>query len=268
MGVEKIERQIADDLKSFGGAGVIIHEPDVNKKDMIGDLKKAPIEDEESYGEEMEENQEDVNDFEKLAEDYKNTNLNPEVLKAQERVISNLDKESTVTEKFDMDAIKRTGKGLAAAAGLAGAVAAGSHLAPKAYQAGKEVAGEIMSTGGTKDFLARIDDEADRKRVINSLAELRDMGTEAALRPSSMLDDLERKRREFSQLEKEMRVKYNISNKIYLQENVELTTAGYLTEQVKSDSVRRSSTEKNLSFKERYKPKTSFQLEELRRYGL
>jgi hypothetical protein len=45
-------------------------------------------------------------------------------------------------------------------------------------------------------------------------------------------------------------------------------TSVYLTEQSASDKRNKKSEVKNQSFKERYKPKTHWQLEELRRYGL
>jgi hypothetical protein len=45
-------------------------------------------------------------------------------------------------------------------------------------------------------------------------------------------------------------------------------TSMYLTEQTKKDSVYNPNKTKNQSFKDRYKPKTSWQLEELRRYGM
>ena len=45
-------------------------------------------------------------------------------------------------------------------------------------------------------------------------------------------------------------------------------TQSYITEQVTKDSYRAPKTEKSVSFKERYRPKTSYQLDELRRYGL
>ena len=48
----------------------------------------------------------------------------------------------------------------------------------------------------------------------------------------------------------------------------ESTTAAYLTEQKQSDKRNKKTEVKNQSFKERYKPKTHWQLEELRRYGL
>ena len=61
----------------------------------------------------------------------------------------------------------------------------------------------------------------------------------------------------------------------YLTEAVEqeiekagLYTEGYLTEQKTTDSYIKSKPEPGQTFKERYKPKTSYQLEELRRYGL
>jgi hypothetical protein len=48
----------------------------------------------------------------------------------------------------------------------------------------------------------------------------------------------------------------------------ESTTAEYLTEQVKKDKYNKASTEASLSFTEKFKPKTSWQLQELRNYGL
>ena len=48
----------------------------------------------------------------------------------------------------------------------------------------------------------------------------------------------------------------------------ESTTAEYLSEQVKKDKYNKASNEASLSFIEKYKPKTSWQLQELRNYGL
>ena len=48
----------------------------------------------------------------------------------------------------------------------------------------------------------------------------------------------------------------------------ETSTAAYLTEQKQSDKRNKKTETKNQSFKEKYKPKTHWQLEELRRYGL
>jgi hypothetical protein len=45
-------------------------------------------------------------------------------------------------------------------------------------------------------------------------------------------------------------------------------TSGYLTEQAASDKRNKKAEVKNKSFKEKYKPKTHWQLEELRKYGL
>ena len=51
-------------------------------------------------------------------------------------------------------------------------------------------------------------------------------------------------------------------------DSYQTSTAGYLTEQAASDKRNIKSEVKPQSFKEKYKPKTSRQLEELRRYGL
>ena len=45
-------------------------------------------------------------------------------------------------------------------------------------------------------------------------------------------------------------------------------TSNYLTEQTASDKRNKKSELKSQSFKEKYQPKTQWQLEELRRYGL
>jgi len=49
---------------------------------------------------------------------------------------------------------------------------------------------------------------------------------------------------------------------------MESTTAEYLTEQIKKDRYNKASNEASLSFTEKFKPKTSWQLQELRNYGL
>jgi len=51
-------------------------------------------------------------------------------------------------------------------------------------------------------------------------------------------------------------------------EEAGLYTEGYLVEQKTTDSYIKSKPAQGQTFKERYKPKTSYQLEELRRYGL
>ena len=48
----------------------------------------------------------------------------------------------------------------------------------------------------------------------------------------------------------------------------ESTTYHYLSEQIKKDKLTHRSTEVSVSFKEKYKPKTHWQLAELRRYGM
>ena len=48
----------------------------------------------------------------------------------------------------------------------------------------------------------------------------------------------------------------------------ETSTAAYLTEQKQSDKRNKKAEVKNQTFKDRYKPKTHWQLEELKRYGL
>lgn len=260
MGVEKIERQIADDLKSYGGAGVIIHEPDVDKKDMIGSIKPASIEDEEYSSEE--EDQLEGNDYEELAQDY-SSGINPEVLKAQKQALRSIS-ESTEVTGTAVYINESFGKTLAGVA-TAGAIGLGGLGVMKGVNKATEYIQKAFPSD-TQQFLSKITDEADRKKIIDGLQALRDAGTDAQL--SGKSDTVVRMRHKFSEVEREMRNKYDIPNNIYLSESQEPTTSTYLTEQVKSDSVRRSQPQQNLSFKDKYKPKTSWQLEELRKYGL
>ena len=51
-------------------------------------------------------------------------------------------------------------------------------------------------------------------------------------------------------------------------DSYQTSTAGYLTEQTASDKRNKKSKVKPQSFKERYKPKTHWQLGELKKYGL
>ena len=51
LGAEKVESQISNDLEAFGGAGVVIHTPDINAKpNMIGDIGQE----DEEYSEDAE----------------------------------------------------------------------------------------------------------------------------------------------------------------------------------------------------------------------
>lgn len=84
LGAEKVESQISNDLEAFGGAGVVIHTPDIkNKPNMIGDLGR---EEEEGYGG-VEEEEAD-SDFDKLAKEYKKgAKLAPELMDAQKKAV-------------------------------------------------------------------------------------------------------------------------------------------------------------------------------------
>jgi len=80
LGAEKVESQISDDLESFGGAGVVIHTPDIQARpDMIGNVG---TEEEEGY-----EDTEDASQFGELADDYKGTKLAPELMNAQTKAV-------------------------------------------------------------------------------------------------------------------------------------------------------------------------------------
>ena len=91
LGADKVEVQIRKDIEMFGDFGVVIHEPDMDQQtDMIGNLnniKTATFEDEENhsftgsrdnYPEEEEED-----DFAKLAQNYEGVQLAPEIQQAQ-----------------------------------------------------------------------------------------------------------------------------------------------------------------------------------------
>jgi len=120
LGIERVERQISDDLDSYGGAGVVIHEPDKGKEDMLGDLR-APIEDEESdmmgdmeveeeegegYDMEDEEgddpltSQGDDDAFESIAKEYQDVVLDDEVFNAQKAVLKMLAGKDVVSESY------------------------------------------------------------------------------------------------------------------------------------------------------------------------
>lgn len=106
MGANTVERKIADDLRTYGGAGVVIHEPDTDKsKELIGKLKRAPIEDEEGYTytnsetDDFEDESEETNDpenFDGLVTTYEDTNIHPDIVAAQQKVIKSISK--TVNE--------------------------------------------------------------------------------------------------------------------------------------------------------------------------
>jgi hypothetical protein len=70
LGADKVEKQISDDLESYGGAGVVIHSPDADSKpDMIGNLGQEDEEYSETDEEDVEDKTDD-SDFDKLAAEY------------------------------------------------------------------------------------------------------------------------------------------------------------------------------------------------------
>jgi len=110
MGANTVERKIADDLRAYGGAGVVIHEPDEQQsKELVPLLKKAPVEDEEygmvldgedEYeGVDYEEAEEVDSSFDSLAEDYTDVTLNPDIQQAQQQVLRTIGKGTPVNEK-------------------------------------------------------------------------------------------------------------------------------------------------------------------------
>lgn len=74
LGIATVEKQISDDLVNYNGAGVVIHEPDLDKKpNMIGRIGQEEEEyQEEDYEEEYEEETDDMDDTEVLTVDKLN----------------------------------------------------------------------------------------------------------------------------------------------------------------------------------------------------
>lgn len=74
LGIATVEKQISDDLVNYNGAGVVIHEPDLDKKpNMIGRIGQEEEEyQEEDYEEEYEEETDDMDDTEGLTVDKLN----------------------------------------------------------------------------------------------------------------------------------------------------------------------------------------------------
>lgn len=113
MGASTVERKIADDLKAYGGAGVVVYEPDSDKsKELVGFLKKKSTEDEEiedgydinEYAEdefdstEEAEETDDQANFEGLVDTYNDAELNPEIKAAQQQIIKKLSSGNAVNE--------------------------------------------------------------------------------------------------------------------------------------------------------------------------
>jgi len=80
LGAEKVESQISDDLENYGGAGVVIHTPDIQAKPNI--TGNVGQEEEEGY-----EDAENTSQFDELAVDYKGTKLAPELMNAQTKAV-------------------------------------------------------------------------------------------------------------------------------------------------------------------------------------
>lgn len=162
MGIDTVERNIAHDLKKYGGAGVVIHEPDADSsKDLIGFLRKSAPEDEEM-------------------EDYE--------------------------EEYSTDEAEET-------------------------TGGKDNAFEEFVKAYRKVNPSPIDSAYD----------------------SAYLKTLEKTLNESSNGGRPLNIN---------------STSKYLTEQLRRDSCRNITQKKTVSFREKYNPKTQWQLEELRRYGM
>jgi hypothetical protein len=225
------------------------------------------VEDEEMQGYAGDEAEEGGGSFEELTQDYSDTSLVPEVKQAQMKVLNTLLKSKTSgTEKY----VNESWKGALAGVGLAAAAAGGAKIAPQVGNIGKEVAEVskgLTSKGENKQFLDMITNPVDRKMVRDELKAIQYAGQDAELsgKTGAVMD----KRLKFGEIERQMRKKYSIPSEIRLTtENTTSNTALYLTEQIKKDAHYKPNKEETVTFKNRYKPKTHWQLEELRRYGL
>lgn len=230
---------------------------------------QVSVEDEEMQGyagDEAEEG-EGSGSFEGLAQDYGDTSLVPEVKQAQLKVLDMLTGSgASGTEKYVTESLR----GALAGVGLAAAAVGGSKVAPYVGDAGREVvrvAKDINSKGGNEEFLNQITNPNDRKMVKDELKALKYAGRDAEL--SGKSSAVMHQRLKFGEIERQMRTKYKISPEIKLTtESTTPNTALYLTEQIKKDSFYKPSKETPVTFKNKYKPKTHWQLEELRSYGL
>jgi hypothetical protein len=231
------------------------------------------IEDEEMQGYVKDEAEEGEGDdgFEELTQDYSDTSLVPEVKQAQMKVLRSLS-ESVVagTEKYLNENWKQAARGMAAAGLTAAAAVGGAKIAPPVGSIGKEIASvakDLTSKSDNNQFLDKITNPADRKMVEDELKSIDLAGQNAEL--SGKSSAVMHQRLKFGEIERQMRKKYSIPPEIVLTtESVTSSTALYLTEQIKKDSLYRPNKEETVTFKSRYKPKTHWQLEELRRYGL
>jgi len=91
LGAEKVESQISDDLENYGGAGVVIHAPDIQAKPNI--TGNVGQEEEEGYGD-----AEDKSQFDELSAEYKGTKLVPEVMDAQTKAVQAAIGKQTIKE--------------------------------------------------------------------------------------------------------------------------------------------------------------------------
>lgn len=274
MGIENVERSISQDLKSFGGAGVVIHEPDFDKKaDMIGNLRYTTVEDEESYGAEDGESNDPY--FNKLVRAMKQTAAaEGETVKIVEGEDEEGENElQSLGEVVDMKRVGRNaligvlGAGLGA--GLVKGVNYGVKNADKVSGAVQEI-GSMAKLDSNKEFFSRLSDQ-EVAAVKEAMQSVRDASKSVSMYPNarSFKGSYQKAKSNLDQLIERLRTDKKIEPEVQFTfyENTN-STGMYLTEQVRSDEVRRSAPKQNLSFKEKYKPKTIQQLEELRRYGL
>lgn len=271
VGVKDVQKEITKDLKTYNDVvEVKISLPDINQKEKImGNLKKATaIEDEEGYGRPEEDAETKRHNFSSLAQEYSDGTVDPEVRDAQRIALKGLS-EGALMEGTAVYLTEGKLTNLAAATVL-GAAALG--VPKKIAQNFKEPINAVskavgdITAGGNAAFLKRVKSPEDKESVTAAIERIRSAGTDAAM--SRKTDQYKEADSNLRQIEDEMRKKYDIPENIHLHENVDSGTGIYLSEQVRRDAVKRSDDQKSITFKEKYKPKTYFQLEELRRYGL
>lgn len=130
-----------------------------------------------------------------------------------------------------------------------------------------EVAG--MFSSGNQEFLKKLN-ESDLAKVKKAMKGVTDAGTQVKLNPSAgtFKHSYQEAKQNLDNLVEGLRKQYKIDPSIkFVFENTSYTSM-YLTEEASKNKSRVGQINESVSFKQKYKPKTSYQLEELRRYGL
>ena len=126
-----------------------------------------------------------------------------------------------------------------------------------------------MFSSGNQEFLKKLN-ESDLAKVKKAMKGVTDAGTQVKLNPSAgtFKHSYQEAKQNLDNLVEGLRKQYKIDPSIkFVFENTSYTSM-YLTEEASKNKSRVGQINESVSFKQKYKPKTSYQLEELRRYGL